>query len=101
MACLSGYIERVGQLSGTIATIGQLSGEIDRVGQLSGYVARVGRFSGSLLRIGALSGNCSVVCDVNIGHYLMIDQDVVWLMPDNDYTAGVDIYANVEWRIND
>lgn len=42
---------------------------------------------------------CGLVCSVNTAAYLKVEPETIWLMPSNDFSQDVVVYANVTWRI--
>lgn len=42
---------------------------------------------------------CGLVCSVNIAAYLKVEPETIWLLPSNDFSQDVVVYANVTWRI--
>lgn len=51
-------------------------------------------------RIGeALRVSCSLVCTTDDSYYLRVTPEVIWLIPENDFSEEVDVQSNVKWRI--
>lgn len=42
---------------------------------------------------------CGLVCSANMSSYLKVEPEAIWLLPSNDFSQDVVIYANVIWRI--
>lgn len=42
---------------------------------------------------------CGIVCSIEDKFYLKIPQEHIWLIPENDFSEDVVVYANVTWRI--
>lgn len=42
---------------------------------------------------------CGLVCGINNSLYLEVPQESIWLLPDNNFSQDVVVYANVEWTI--
>lgn len=40
-----------------------------------------------------------LACTIPEARYLKVSPDVIWLLPENDFSKDVVVYANVEWRI--
>lgn len=47
----------------------------------------------------ALSFRCGLVCSINDNRRLEVQEGTIWLMPENDFSQDVVVYANVTWRI--
>lgn len=64
-------------------------------------VKRVGNVvSFDTLRRGKqLSFNCGLVCSLSDAFYLNVEPEVIWLIPDNDFSQDVVVYSNVTWTI--
>ena len=42
---------------------------------------------------------CGLVCSIASDFYLKVPQESIWLLPDNDFSQDVVVYANVSWTI--
>lgn len=73
-----------------------------REGQpLSFGVTRVGKDADiQANRIGqALQFSAGLVCSLSAGLHLRVEPEYVWLLPENDFSEDVVVYANVSWTI--
>lgn len=63
--------------------------------------SRVGYpMTASYSRVGKpLEFRCGLVCSVNSKFYLEVPADNIWLLPENDFSQDVVVYANVSWTI--
>ena len=46
-----------------------------------------------------VSFRCGLVCTVGSDLYLRVPQESIWLLPENDFSQEVVVYANVSWTI--
>ncbi len=46
-----------------------------------------------------LEFRCGLVCTLSQANYLRVEPQTIWLLPENDFSADVVVYANVTWRI--
>lgn len=46
-----------------------------------------------------LEFRCGLVCTVGAAAYLNVEPETLWLIPDNNFSTEVVVYANVRWRI--
>lgn len=46
-----------------------------------------------------LEFRCGIVCSITDKFYLKVPQEQIWLLPENDWSQDVVVYANVTWRI--
>lgn len=46
-----------------------------------------------------MSFRCGLVCTVGSDFYLRVPQESIWLLPENDFSQDVVVYANVSWTI--
>lgn len=50
---------------------------------------------------GGLKVNCGLVCSVGqMGKYLNIEPEYIWLMESNRFTDDVVVWSNVEWTVS-
>jgi hypothetical protein len=42
---------------------------------------------------------CGLVCSVSEMFYLRVEPEYIWLLPENDFSEDVVVYANVSWTI--
>ena len=47
-----------------------------------------------------LSFRCGIVCPISQGLHLRVPKEEIWLLPENDFSDEVVVYANVTWTIN-
>lgn len=50
-------------------------------------------------RGGEMSFRCSLICEVGTEFYLRVPQENIWLLPENEFSKDVTVYANVNWVI--
>lgn len=75
---------------------------ISRIGSpLSLSANRIGNeLSMTVERIGSpLSFRCGLVCSTSSDFYINVPTESIWLVPDNDFSQDVVVYANVSWTI--
>lgn len=42
---------------------------------------------------------CGLVCSTSEAFYLNVEPEYIWLLPENDFSEDVVVYANVSWTI--
>lgn len=47
----------------------------------------------------ALQFSAGLVCSLSAGLHLRVEPEYVWLLPENDFSEDVVVYANVSWTI--
>lgn len=102
--CIDIGVKRVGDA---------LSFGLERIGEELGFaVARKGDVfafnavrDGEMLAFGLkrkdkpVEFRCGLVCSYSQAAYLKVEPRTIWLLPENDFSADVVVYANVTWRI--
>lgn len=54
----------------------------------------------SVSRVGTpLEIRCGLVCSVGSKFYLEVPTESIWLLPENNFSQDVVVYANVSWTI--
>lgn len=44
--------------------------------------------------------SAGIICDVPRERYLIVDEGIIWLVPENGYQVDVNVKSNVRWTIN-
>lgn len=103
-SCINIGLARVGNpLTFDVNRVGQgMNMSARRIGEpLSFYANRADdmmQFSAS--RHGEpMSFRCGLVCTVGSKFYLEVPTESIWLLPENDFSQEVVVYANVSWTI--
>lgn len=42
---------------------------------------------------------CGLVCSTSEAFFLNVEPEYIWLLPENDFSEDVVVYANVSWTI--
>lgn len=42
---------------------------------------------------------CGLVCTLGDAFYLNVEPELIWLLPENDFSEDVVVYSNVRWTI--
>jgi hypothetical protein len=43
--------------------------------------------------------SAGLVCSLSMGLHLRVEPEYIWLLPENDFSEDVVVYANVSWTI--
>ena len=79
-----------------------MSFDTEQVGNAMGFSAeRRGKdFTATLTRKGSpLEFRCGLVCTLGDAFYLNVKPELIWLLPENDFSQDVVVYSNVIWTI--
>ena len=103
-SCIDIAVRRIGDiLSASSKRQGEgMSLRTERKGEMMSYqIERMSEMAFPVVeRIGeAMSFRCGLVCTVGAAAYLNVEPETLWLIPDNNFSTEVVVYANVRWRI--
>lgn len=79
-----------------------MSFDAEQVGNAMGFSAeRRGKdFTATLTRKGSpVEFRCGLVCTLRETFYLKVEPEMIWLLPENNFSEDVVVYSNVTWTI--
>ena len=49
---------------------------------------------------GPITFRCGLVCSLEAVHYLRVEPQYIWLLPENDFSEDVAVYSDVSWTVD-
>jgi hypothetical protein len=100
--CIDLKVARVGNAIDISVSAEGMQSEAEQVVALFQYDAKaLPHISASVSRMGVtIDFAAGIICDVPQDRYLIVDEGIIWLVPENGYTADVSVKSNVRWTIN-
>lgn len=104
MSCLDISLRRQGTPMSFEAVLhgNNMEFSASQVGRPMGFSAeRIGTaILATMERIGKpVEFRCGLVCSTSEAFFLNVEPEYIWLLPENDFSEDVVVYANVSWTI--
>lgn len=97
MSCIIASITRADSVDVSLYR-NSAEAQVQRVSSVEGSISRGAAIVATVKRE-AIEASINRVCRFGLGDILVVSPEVVWLTPDNDFSADFEVVATVDWNV--